>query len=318
MKRSQLLDLLRVCAIALVFVAHFAQLLDNDLGGFFGIKNFYYVSLGGVGVSIFLVLSGVLLGLTDANKQRSYRDFMTKKLKRIYPLYWLTLPLSILGYTLASLTSGDGIANLAPNGVLIDVLGSVTGFYAWFGLWGGPYNPPSWFIGLIISLYAIGPMLLFGFKRYPNVLLLLLLVISATSRWYVGQEGVPFVPTDLYDELKGWAFRQFGFMPGRPTDWFPLCRLFEFGLGIYIALVLPKKMWFSINLPIRPISNYLSDLAFPLFLLHLPWLFSVEIMIDKGLPAAISISLFMVALTLIAHGVNKLESYLLTFNKANQ
>jgi len=52
----------------LVFVAHFGQLFDHDSGGFFGIKNFYYVSLGGVGVTVFLILSGILLGLTEGNK----------------------------------------------------------------------------------------------------------------------------------------------------------------------------------------------------------------------------------------------------------
>lgn len=315
MQRSQLLDLLRIFAIVLVFIAHFGQLFDHDLGGFFGIKNFYYVSLGGVGVTLFLVLSGVLLGLTDANKQRTYVDFMGKKLKRIYPLYWISLPLSILGFIIGSYVAGDGFPNLIPNGFFVELFGSITGFYAWFSLWGGPYNAPSWFIGLIISLYAVGPLLLFGLKRYPQIVLLILLVISVVSRWYVGQEGIPFVPTNTYDEVKGWAFRQFGFMPGRPTDWFPPCRVFEFGLGIYLGMALPKHIWFSINLPIQRVSGYLSgylsDLAFPLFLLHLPWLFVVEILIDKGMSASMSIALFMLMLVAAAHGVNKLEAYLL-------
>lgn len=88
MKRSLVLDILRILAISLVFLAHFAQELDWDAGGgFFGIKNFYYVSFGGVGVSLFLILSGVLAGLSDSRKQLSYLKYLTKKVFRIYPLY---------------------------------------------------------------------------------------------------------------------------------------------------------------------------------------------------------------------------------------
>ncbi|TXR52191.1 acyltransferase family protein [Reinekea thalattae] len=311
MQRSQLLDLLRIFAILLVFIAHFGQLFNHNLGDFFGIKNFYYVSLGGVGVTLFLLLSGLLLGLTDGNKKRGYFAFIGKKLKRIYPLYWICLPLSLLGYVLGSYVAGDGLPDLAPNGLLVDLFGTLTGFYAWLSLWGGPYNAPSWFIGLIISLYAVGPLLLFGLKRFPYIVLLILLLISVLSRWYVGQEGIPLVSNNLYDEAKGWAYRQFGFMPGRPTDWFPLCRIFEFGFGIYLGLVVPKRVWFSVNLPGQKISSYLSDLAFPLFLLHLPWLFFVEVLIDKGMPTSVSIAVFMLLLVVLAQGVTKLESMLL-------
>ena len=86
MRRSVLLDLLRILAIVLVFIAHFGQLLGSPVGGFFGIKNFYYVSLGGVGVTLFLILSGLLAGLTSASKQTGYLDYLIKKLLRIYPV----------------------------------------------------------------------------------------------------------------------------------------------------------------------------------------------------------------------------------------
>jgi peptidoglycan/LPS O-acetylase OafA/YrhL len=69
MNRSILLDILRIFAIALVFVAHFGQLVDTSAGDFFGLKNFYYVSLGGVGVSLFLVLSGLLAGLKGSSSK---------------------------------------------------------------------------------------------------------------------------------------------------------------------------------------------------------------------------------------------------------
>jgi peptidoglycan/LPS O-acetylase OafA/YrhL len=86
MNRSILLDSLRILAILLVFIAHAGQLLDHASGDFFGWKNLYFVSLGGVGVTIFLLLSGILAGLSDPSRQESYLTYLLKKARRIYPL----------------------------------------------------------------------------------------------------------------------------------------------------------------------------------------------------------------------------------------
>jgi peptidoglycan/LPS O-acetylase OafA/YrhL len=308
MNRSILLDLLRIFAIGLVFVAHFGQFLGASTGGFFGVKNFYYVSLGGVGVSIFLILSGVLAGLGDANKQTRYLTYIVKKCLRIYPLYWISVPLSILGYVAGSWLLDGDIPKLSPNGLLIDITGSVTGFYSWMGLWGGPYNSPSWFIGLIMVMYAIFPPLVYAMKRWPHLSILVLFVISAYARYYVGQHGVPFVDQGFFEGIKSWFFRKYGFMPGRPGDWFPLCRVFEFGLGMYIALMLPKGFWFKLDLPFKRIIIFLSDIAFPLFLIHLPFMFLVHFFEkEMGLPLALAITVFMAVLVLASYAVNKLD-----------
>lgn len=311
MQRSQLLDLLRIFAITLVFVAHIGQLLGSDWGRFFGIKNFYYVSLGGVGVTLFLILSGVLMGMTDAHRSVPYYQYMKKKFKRIYPLYLISLPLSILGFIFSHLFVGDGWPNLLPNGFFIDLIGSISGFYTWLGLWGGPYNPPSWFIGLIITMYVISPALIKGLKTHALIFLLVMLSISIASRIYVGQEGLPFVSDTLYNDVKAWAYRQFGFMPGRPNDWFVLCRVFEFSLGIYIGIKVPTKVWATINLPGKRIIAYLSDLSFALFLLHYPWMFLIELMIGFGLPTWLSITLFMLCLCTLSHFTMKIEQKLM-------
>lgn len=265
MQRSFILDLFRIMAIALVFIAHFGQLLDWSSGGFFGIKNLYYVSLGGVGVSMFLILSGLLAGLVDSRREAHVGQYLLKKIARIYPLYWLSLPVAIAGYLIWPwLLDGDS-PRLFPNGIWTDTIGSVTGFYSWAGLWGGPYNSPSWFIALIMTLYALFPLLLGAFRKQLHLTLVVLFIISLGSRYYVGQYGLPFSEESLLDSVVGYFYRLYGFMPGRPGDWFPLCRLFEFGFGIYLALVIKQKAWFALRLPCSKAVAWLSDLAFPLF-----------------------------------------------------
>lgn len=308
MNRSQLLDILRIVAICLVFIAHFGQLLDSSAGNFFGIKNFYYVSLGGLGVSMFLLLSGILAGLTDTTSNQGYANYLLKKVLRIYPLYWMSIPLSILGYLFGAWLLEDKIPVLFPNGLVKDIFFSLTGFYSWIGLWGGPYNSPSWFIALIMTMYALFPLIYFLMKKRPHLVIVILFLVSLTSRYYVGQHGIPLIDQSVYAEIKSWFYRQYGFMPGRPGDWFPPARIFEFGLGIYLALVIPKSFWLRLNISSARSLQFLSDLAFPLFLIHYPFMFLVLYFIQLGMPLSLSIVLFMMLLILACQVIIKLDS----------
>ncbi|WP_087022511.1 acyltransferase family protein [Thaumasiovibrio subtropicus] len=319
--RSVLLDMLRLIAIALVFIAHFGQLFEHEIGAFFGIKNVYYVSLGGVGVTLFLILSGLLAGLTDAKRfiepkdqtvsfsSKKYYQYVIKKLLRIYPVYWVSVILSIIGYGLSGVVLKERLLPLFPNGVLTDLFGSTTGFYAWFGLWGGPFNPPSWFIALIIPLYLLFPLLQYLLWRWKWVALLTLLCVSIVSRIWVGQHGVVLLGTSLFNDIEAWVYRLYGFMPGRPGDWFVLCRVFEFSLGIFLAYRVPKAVWFKLQLGRlnQPIAR-LSDLAFPLFLLHVPFLFFPEWLSLQGLQPWLAIVVFMMLLLPLAWGVSCLDA----------
>jgi peptidoglycan/LPS O-acetylase OafA/YrhL len=307
MNRSILLDILRISAIALVFVAHFGQLVDTSAGDFFGLKNFYYVSLGGVGVSLFLVLSGLLAGLKGSSSKVDYVTYMLKKILRIYPIYLLSVPLALIGYFLGSLLIEGDIPKLFPNGFITDMIGSITGFYSWMGLWGGPYNSPSWFIALIMTMYALFPMIFFVMKKQRHLVIIILLSVSLASRYYVGQEGVQFVDTTFFDDVKSWFYRRYGFMPGRPGDWFPPCRIFEFGLGVYLALLLPRATWFVFQTRFSQPIQFLSDLAFPLFLIHYPFLFLVIYLEEIGLPLTLSIVAFLALIIFFSYLVNWID-----------
>jgi peptidoglycan/LPS O-acetylase OafA/YrhL len=309
MQRSILLDMLRIFAISLVFVAHIAQVLGSNAGEFFGIKNIYYVSLGGVGVSVFLVLSGVLAGLGGYVVQAGYTSYIIKKGLRLYPLYWISVPLSMIGYVLGSVLIKGEMPPLLPNGLVGDLLGSVSGFYSWAGLWGGPYNSPSWFIGLIMTLYALFPPLYLALKRWSHWLLCGLLCVSLASRYYVGQYGLPWSDPTWWMDVQGWAYRQYGFMPGRPGDWFVLCRIFEFALGIYLALILPHRIWFiGPNWHWLNKSIYkLSDVCFALFLCHYPFLFILTYLHDLGVELPLCILIFLALIFALSYGMTRLD-----------
>lgn len=220
----------------------------------------------------------------------------------------MSVTIAIAGYLLETWLLKGKLPELFPSGMLIDIVGSVTGFYAWMGLWGGPYNSPSWYIALIMSMYAVFPMLLYLMKKNPHIVIIILFLISAGARHFVGQHGLPFEHLSFWDRIVNFFYQMYGFLPGRPVDWFPLCRIFEFGLGIYLARILSTDIWFKLSLPYTRIIAVLSDLAFPLFLIHYPYLFTIHLLTEKGMsttPAIFCYIAFVFALGFLMNLLDK-------------
>jgi peptidoglycan/LPS O-acetylase OafA/YrhL len=272
------LDLLRCGAIVLLLLAHIGQSIGSPFGRSFGIPNFYHVSLGGLAVTIFLILSGVVLQLQYGHKSIDYPQFLAKRFLRIYPAYYLSIIFGFGVYCLRSQQEQGSIgAGLAKLG-LGDLLLSLTGAYAFVGRWGGPFVGTSWFVALIMSMYLIFPLLRQAMQRWPHETIALLMGISILSRLLLGQ----------YD-----------FLPMRPLDWFPLCRIGEFGLGMYLVRVMPTMSWTNLTWlePISPLISLISEISFPLFLIHYPFMFTIKFLIMKGVNQSVAIGFFL-ALTI--------------------
>ena len=223
----------------LVVIAHISQTLSIPiLSRFYGIPNFYFVSLGGMGVTILLLVSGAVLRLNHSNVT-DHKDFIIKRLSRIYPAYWCSLILILLI---------DAVASRMPHLEPRDLILLITGMYAFVRRWGGPINGVSWFIGLIVILYLMYPFIMPLIEKHGYIALFALLVISVWSRWFFGHEA------------------------GRLTDWFPLCRVFEFGLGIFIV----ERGLYPKTLTTSKAIYILSNLSFYVFLIHYPLIFVIR------------------------------------------
>ncbi|MDP2402084.1 MAG: acyltransferase family protein, partial [Actinomycetota bacterium] len=89
--RIVLFDVWRIVAVALVVGVHLLQKAGHPWGRMFGIKGFYQVTLGGVGVTLLLVLSGAVLAYTYSGRDTRWTTFMTRRLAHLYPMYWISL-----------------------------------------------------------------------------------------------------------------------------------------------------------------------------------------------------------------------------------
>jgi peptidoglycan/LPS O-acetylase OafA/YrhL len=273
--RYVLLDLVRVVAITFLMTAHSAQSFGCWIGNAFGIQGFYYVTIGGVAVTIFLVLSGLLLGLLYQDRQIGYFSFMKKRIVRLYPVYYLSvLFVGIPMYFFMAYYTGTLPRAVQALG-FPDLILSVTGLSSLAGRYGGPFVPTSWFIGVIMSMYLMFPPILYCMRKKPHLSMFILLALSVIFRLLLGG----------YQEH-----------PSRPLDCFPLCRVGEFSLGVYLACVIRRDFWLILNKDNNRITRFItfiSELSFPLFLIHSPLRPGIMFLTNHGMsrPAALTVFL---------------------------
>lgn len=127
------LDELKGVAITLIVLYH--------AGGVLVWNNYLH---GDLGVDIFVILSG--LGLALSTHYRGAREFMTRRLWRIMPTYWIALTVFAWG----------GTFFLQHHYSTTDLLLHYLGIHAWFGdAYAVSISDPFWFITLILTLYAM-------------------------------------------------------------------------------------------------------------------------------------------------------------------
>lgn len=196
------------------------------------------LNIGGLGVIIFLVLSGMVLEYNYGSRPIRYFAFLFRRFKRLYLVYWLCLVLSY------PLLLGVGW----PTKIKY-IFYNVSGLLLYTGRpWTDYFIPTAFFIGLILYLYLFFPILSRFLRKNSALTLIILFLISVISRYFIGQTEVWF----------------------RGPDGFPLCRLFEFGLGIWLAQRSQVISFFQrIDAKIRNrLIFWLAELSFPAFLMH--------------------------------------------------
>ena len=137
-------------AMSLVIVYHFFCWVYNPIGPF---------NIGYVGVDIFLFLSG--LGLTYSYENNSIIQFYKNRIKRIYPIYLVSIIVTYIVYKL-NWNAFDLIANISTLGIYIK----------------GGVNRYDWYLESLFSLYFLFPLFYYYGKIRLGGLVILLLAIS--------------------------------------------------------------------------------------------------------------------------------------------
>jgi peptidoglycan/LPS O-acetylase OafA/YrhL len=240
-KRLLFLDLIRIEAIIAIVVFHLStrfHIFPLDIE--FPLFGLLWVSVGALGVYVLLFVSGAALAYTYP-AERVFKDlkgFYISRLLRIYPAFWVALIFSIIlmPYTFYLINW--------ENVVLI-----VTGFTAFAGDWGGPLGDIFWFIGLIVSLYLVYPVLIWAINKKPIWSMVILMQISVLSTILL-----------VYFNFMGAADLSHGV-----TRWFPLCSLAVFGAGIFCIRTGGYPKVFIEN---TSLLTFFAEISFFVYLYH--------------------------------------------------
>jgi peptidoglycan/LPS O-acetylase OafA/YrhL len=248
LERILMFDLIRITAMLMVVVQHTAGIFNlnwltatyGPLGKISAITGLGG-NLGNIGVELFIILSGCVIEyrygkqLRDGLSSFTYKGFIAKRIAHLYPAYWLSLILAIILFP----------KNLAIS--ITEILKTITGFWIFQTFGSGvpdisqPINIMGWFIGLMIVLYLMWPMLSYVISDYKYGFATIILASVATR----------IIILTLFPYGNEWY-------------WFPLSRMAEFALGIWLV----QEGWYWKATTTNRVIAYLSDLSFPVFLVH--------------------------------------------------
>lgn len=161
------------------------------------------VYIGAVGVSLFLIISGAAMMYVYGDKKVNWKTFYKKRFFTIYPMFWIAYIL-VASY---SFLEQKGINPIIPRKNFIF---SVLGFDSYLANFGIKtfYHVGEWFLGLIILIYVIFPLLLKLIKKFPIILAIFTFVIYSLSLIMFRKEswcGIFFI-TKLPEFLFGMYF----------------------------------------------------------------------------------------------------------------
>lgn len=212
------LDFIRAISICSIIIFHFNchamefQIIDNAILG----KQWGYELFSGLGVSLFIVLSGSSLMLSSrANFE--IKTYLRKRVFSIYPLFWTTY---ITIFLTLLLIQRKLPVKAPPLTFLLTIIG-FDGFFLYKA--DNFYIIGEWFLGFIIIMYFVFPLLRYLFLRYNLFTLLLCILVTLLS-------------VSLYN------FKM-------EISRFPLSRLAEFIFGMsFIFLFKPSQKWLNLLL----------------------------------------------------------------------
>ncbi|NMD56571.1 MULTISPECIES: acyltransferase family protein [Tsukamurella] len=197
---------------------------------------------GGLGVTFFFVLSGVVMAYIDRPGEPK-GAFWRRRLVKIFPNHIVTWAIALVLFAAATTTVAQASVN-------VTLLQTWVPDYATFL----SVNPPSWSLSTELFFYLCCPFVYVLIRRLPDRALWPALAAAvgavgvSVALAYVLFPSSPHTPDDLpLSELQYW----FGYV-------FPPSRLFDFVAGLVLGTILVRGRWRQV-----PIAVVLA--AFPAF-----------------------------------------------------
>lgn len=274
------LDFIRALATILIVVTHFNNpyLIEGDRYLF--VNEPFGIYIGNLGVSLFLIISGVALTITY-KRPLNLAQFYWKRAKGIYPMFWTAWLMA----TLYLFVSRDGFPpNAGPAKSLIYTILGIDGLAANFQV-RTMYILGEWFLGFILIFYLIFPFLLWATDTFPKITALLAIVIYAVALYLLQGFWVPaavLLPVRLPELLFGiYIARYIRVIPRwvilpaaavitlstiYPTEIPEDIATTAVGIAVFLVMIVVGQ-YLDVSVIREPVA-FIATYSYPIFLVH--------------------------------------------------
>lgn len=186
------LDWIRAIAAILIVVTHFNNPYLEPTRFF--VNRPFGIYIGGLGVSLFLIISGAALMYNYGDRESlDLRTFYTKRAKTLYPMFWVA-------FVVANI-----LLFIRNNGYIFVPRHKITAIFSFFGMDGYAsafgvgtfYVLGEWFLGFIILFYIVFPLLRVGVNKMPIATVCIVLALYAATVAFFAFYQIPRVPSDI-------------------------------------------------------------------------------------------------------------------------
>lgn len=186
------LDWIRAIAAILIVVTHFNNpYLESTR---FFVNRPFGIYIGGLGVSLFLIISGAALMYNYGDRESlDLRTFYTKRAKTLYPMFWVAF---VVANILLFIRNNGYIFVPRHKITAIFSLFGMDGYASAFGV-GTFYVLGEWFLGFIILFYIVFPLLRVGVNKMPIATVCIVLALYAATVAFFTFYQIPRVPSDI-------------------------------------------------------------------------------------------------------------------------
>ena len=186
------LDWIRAIAAILIVVTHFNNPYLEPMRFF--VNRPFGIYIGGLGVSLFLIISGAALMYNYGDRESlDLRTFYTKRAKTLYPMFWVAF---IVANILLFIRNNGYIFVPRHKITAIFSLFGMDGYASAFGV-GTFYVLGEWFLGFIILFYIVFPLLRVGVNKMPITTVCVVLALYAATVVFFMFYQIPRVPSDI-------------------------------------------------------------------------------------------------------------------------
>ena len=186
------LDWIRAIAAILIVVTHFNNPYLEPTRFF--VNRPFGIYIGGLGVSLFLIISGAALMYNYGDRESlDLRTFYTKRAKTLYPMFWVAF---IVANILLFIRNNGYIFVPRHKITAIFSLFGMDGYASAFGV-GTFYVLGEWFLGFIILFYIVFPLLRVGVNKMPIATVCIVLALYVVTVAFFMFYQIPRVPSDI-------------------------------------------------------------------------------------------------------------------------